>query len=97
MADKLIARPNKLAGRTACGWQAFETTRIEAGIPRFGMDMDETNCRWNAASKIGAVSYNKGCYIGQEVINRIHSFGHVNKELRGLHLADPRFAIAASW
>ena len=33
-------------------------------------------------------SYNKGCYIGQEVINRIHSIGHVNKELRGLRLAD---------
>ena len=39
-----------------------------------------------------AVSYNKGCYIGQEVINRIHSFGHVNKELRGLRLADPASA-----
>ena len=36
--------------------------------------------------KPDAVSYNKGCYIGQEVINRIHSFGHVNRELRGLRL-----------
>jgi tRNA-modifying protein YgfZ len=34
------------------------------------------------------VSYTKGCYIGQEVINRIHSVGHVNRELRGLRLAD---------
>jgi glycine cleavage system aminomethyltransferase T len=34
------------------------------------------------------VVYNKGCYIGQEVINRIHSFGHVSRELRGLRLAD---------
>ena len=34
-----------------------------------------------------AVTYNKGCYIGQEVINRIHSVGHVNRELRGLRLA----------
>jgi folate-binding protein YgfZ len=35
----------------------------------------------------GAVSYNKGCYIGQEVLNRIHTLGHVNRELRGLRLA----------
>ena len=35
-----------------------------------------------------AIVYNKGCYIGQEVINRIHSVGHVTRELRGLHLAD---------
>src|SRR5690606_563242 len=32
--------------------------------------------------------YNKGCYIGQEIINRIHTIGHVNRELRGLRLAD---------
>jgi aminomethyltransferase len=34
------------------------------------------------------MSFNKGCYIGQEVLNRIHAIGHVNKELRGLRLAD---------
>jgi len=38
------------------------------------------------------VSYNKGCYIGQEVINRIHTIGHVNKELCGLLLANPASA-----
>ena len=42
MADKLIAAAKQIGGR-ACGWQAFETARIEAGIPRFGVDMDETN------------------------------------------------------
>ena len=34
------------------------------------------------------MSFNKGCYIGQEVLNRVHTIGHVNKELRGLRLAD---------
>jgi len=86
-ADKLIAAVKQIGGR-ACGWQAFETARIEEGIPRFGMDMDETNLPLECGIENRAVSYNKGCYIGQEVINRIHSIGHVNKELRGLRLPD---------
>jgi folate-binding protein YgfZ len=97
MADKLIAAakqigglvaPKQSEGGRACGWRAFETARIEAGIPRFGADMDETNLPLECGIENRAVSYNKGCYIGQEVINRIHSFGHVTKELRGLRLAD---------
>jgi folate-binding protein YgfZ len=87
MADKLIAAAKQIGGRAA-GWQAFETARLEAGIPRFGADMDETNLPLECGIESRAVSYNKGCYIGQEVINRVHSFGHVNKELRGLRLPD---------
>jgi folate-binding protein YgfZ len=85
--DKLIAAAKQIGGR-AVGWTAFETARIEAGIPRFGADMDETNIPLECGIESRAVSYNKGCYIGQEVINRIHSVGHVTRELRGLRLAD---------
>jgi folate-binding protein YgfZ len=85
IADKLIAAAKSVGGR-ACGWDAFELARIEAGRPRFGADMDETNIPLECGIEARAVSYNKGCYIGQEVINRIHSIGHVNKELRGLRL-----------
>jgi folate-binding protein YgfZ len=49
--------------------------------------MDETNLPLEAGLETRAITYNKGCYIGQEVINRIHSVGHVNRELRGLRLA----------
>jgi folate-binding protein YgfZ len=87
VADKLIAAAKQIGGR-ATGWQAFETARIEAGIPRFGADMDETNIPLECAIESRAVTYTKGCYIGQEVINRIHSVGHVNRELHGLRLAD---------
>jgi folate-binding protein YgfZ len=87
VADKLIAAAKQAGGR-ACGWQAFETARIEAGIPRFGADMDETNIPLECGIESRAITYTKGCYIGQEVINRIHSVGHVNRELRGLRLAD---------
>jgi folate-binding protein YgfZ len=86
VADKLIAAAQSAGGRT-CGWQAFEAARIEAGIPRYGADMDETNIPIECGIEERAVSYSKGCYLGQEVINRIHSFGHVTKTLRGLRLA----------
>jgi folate-binding protein YgfZ len=92
VADKLIAGAQSVGGR-ACGWQAFETARIEAGIPRFGADMDETNLPLECGIEQRAVSYQKGCYIGQEVINRIHSFGHVTRELCGLRLADDLEAL----
>jgi folate-binding protein YgfZ len=87
VADKLTAAANRIGGR-AVGWTAFETARIEAGIPRFGADMDETNIPLECGIESRAIVYNKGCYIGQEVINRIHSVGHVTRELRGLRLAD---------
>jgi folate-binding protein YgfZ len=86
VADKLIAAA-KTVGGCGCGWDALEIARIEAGIPRFGQDMDESNLPLECGIEARAVSYKKGCYIGQEVINRIHSIGHVNKELRGLRLA----------
>jgi folate-binding protein YgfZ len=83
---KLMAAAKGVGGR-ACGWTAFETARIEAGIPRFGADMDESNLPMECV-EARAMSFNKGCYIGQEVLNRIHAVGHVTKELRGLRLAD---------
>jgi folate-binding protein YgfZ len=86
VADKLIAAAKQIGGR-AVGWTAFETARIENGIPRFGADMDETNIPLECGIESRAIVYNKGCYIGQEVINRIHSVGHVTRELRALRLA----------
>jgi len=83
--DKLVAAAKSLGGR-ACGWDALETARIEAGIPRFGQDMDETNLPPEAGIESRAISYSKGCYIGQEVIARIRTYGQVAKSLRGLRL-----------
>ena len=87
VADKLVAACRAVGGGVA-GWRAFDTVRIEAGIPRFGVDMDETNLPPEAGLEGKAVSYNKGCYIGQEVIARIRTYGQVAKALRGLRLAD---------
>jgi folate-binding protein YgfZ len=71
------------AGAEPVGSETFETLRIEAGLPRYGIDMDETN----VVSETGlddAVSFTKGCYIGQEIIARIKYRGHVAKRLAGL-------------
>jgi folate-binding protein YgfZ len=89
VAEKLITAA-KIGGGRACGWEAFEVGRIEAGIPRYGVDMDETNLAPETGIEDLAISYTKGCYIGQEVISRIRTYGQVQRHLRGLRLlSDP--------
>jgi folate-binding protein YgfZ len=78
------------AGARAVGFDAFEVLRVEAGEPRYGVDVNETNVVLEAGQEDEAVSYTKGCYIGQEIIARIHWRGHVAKRLAGLLLADER-------
>jgi len=85
IADKLLAAVKAQGGR-ACGWEAFEAVRIEAGIPRYGVDMDETNLAPEAGIEKRAISYTKGCYIGQEVNARIRTYGQVAKSLQRFEL-----------
>lgn len=87
LLEHLLAVAGARGGR-ACGWDALEMVRIEAGIPRFGLDMDETNLPPETGIEQRAISYTKGCYIGQEVIARIRTYGQVARSLRGLRLAD---------
>ncbi len=94
LADGLLRTVEACRG-CACGWEAFNLARIEAGIPRFGVDMDEANFPQECGIEARAVSYQKGCYIGQEVLNRIHTIGHVNRELRGLRLDGDLEALPA--
>jgi folate-binding protein YgfZ len=86
-AERLLAATLAAGGRF-CGWAALEVARIEAGLPRFGQDMDSTTLPPEAGLDATAVSYSKGCYIGQEVIARIRTYGQVAKSLRGLRLPD---------
>ncbi|MGD0222872.1 MAG: aminomethyltransferase family protein [Terriglobia bacterium] len=66
-----------------CGWQALESLRIEAGIPRYGQELGEDVIPLEAGL-LNALSFNKGCYIGQEIVERARSRGHVNWKLMGL-------------
>ena len=70
-------------GATPVSPEVEEILRIEAGIARYGIDMDETNVV-TETNLDDAVSYTKGCYLGQEIIVRIKHRGHVAKKLTGL-------------
>jgi folate-binding protein YgfZ len=71
-------------GLTPIGWEALNVLRIEAGIPWFGIDMDETNVLSETGLEEQAVSDTKGCYVGQEVIARLQTYGSVSRKLMGL-------------
>ena len=63
----------------------WEIARIESGRPQWGVDMDDSTLPQEANfDELGAISYTKGCYIGQETVARVHFRGHVNRFLRRL-------------
>ena len=70
----------------------LETLRIEAGIPRWGAELSEDTLPPEAGLDRTHIDYHKGCYIGQEVISRLKSVGHVNRRLVQIHRRRPRAA-----
>lgn len=88
VSEELIA-----AGAQLVSPDTFEILRIEAGIPRHGIDMDETNVVLET-NLDDAISYTKGCYLGQEIIVRIKHRGHVAKKLTGMKFDKPVEAAA---
>jgi len=75
--------------------EAAEILRIEAGTPRFGAEMDSGTMPAEAGIVAAAVSFEKGCYIGQETVARLHYRGKPNRHLRGLQLSAPASTGAA--
>ena len=71
------------------GAEAVEILRIEAGTPRFGAEMGAETMPAEAGIVESAVSFGKGCYIGQEPVARLHYRGRPNRRLRGLRLSAP--------
>jgi tRNA-modifying protein YgfZ len=69
--------------------EAAECVRIEAGRPRLGFDMDSETMPQEAGINDRAVSFTKGCYVGQETVARLHHRGKPNRHLRGLRLSEP--------
>ena len=63
------------------GAETLEVLRIEGALPKWGVDMDENTIPNEAGLEARAISYDKGCYIGQETIARIKTYGHVNRRL----------------
>jgi folate-binding protein YgfZ len=83
---KRLTETGKPLGVAWVGEDAHNVLRIEAGVPRYGIDFTEDNLLLEVGLDSG-VSFTKGCYLGQEVIERIRSRGHVNKRLVGLLVA----------
>jgi folate-binding protein YgfZ len=77
------------AGAVEISAEAVEILRIEAGTPRFGAEMDPTTMPAEAGIVEAAVNFEKGCYIGQETVARLHYRGKPNRHLRGLLLSAP--------
>lgn len=73
------------AGAVPAGLEAWEIARVEAGRPEWGLDMDDSTLPQEAnLEELHAISFTKGCYVGQETVARVHFRGHVNRHLRGI-------------
>ena len=69
--------------------EVVECLRIESGRPRLGLDMDADTIPQEAGINARAVDFEKGCYVGQETVARLHYKGKPNRHLRGLRLSEP--------
>jgi len=83
------------AGAARVSEAAAEIVRIEHGRPRYGIDMSEENLPGEAGIVDRAVSFTKGCYVGQEPVARMYHKGRPNRRLRGLELSAPVAANTA--
>lgn len=83
-AWELLQRRGAPHGLQLAGWEALNTARIEAGIPWFGLDMDESTLLPETGLEAVAASETKGCYVGQEIIARLRTYGSLSKRLMGL-------------
>lgn len=78
------------------GWAVFNTTRIEAGRPMFGIDFDDSVLPAETGQLPRAVSLTKGCYLGQEIVARMHARGQVARQIVGIRMKDDALPIAGA-
>lgn len=78
------------------GWAAWNATRIEAGRPLFGIDFDNTILPAETGQLSRAVSFTKGCYLGQEIVARMHARGQAAKQIVGLKMQDDSLPLAGA-
>jgi folate-binding protein YgfZ len=84
-----LAKTLRDRGAAPASEEAAEILRVEHGRPRYGIDLDETVIPQEAGLNERAVSFTKGCYVGQETVARLHYRGKPNRHLRGLRLSEP--------
>ncbi|MGN6373839.1 MAG: CAF17-like 4Fe-4S cluster assembly/insertion protein YgfZ [Solirubrobacteraceae bacterium] len=79
----------QFAGAQPVGEDAAEVVRVERGRPRYGVDIDDSTIPQEAGLNERAVSFTKGCYVGQETVARLYYKGKPNRLLRGVRLSEP--------
>jgi folate-binding protein YgfZ len=84
-----VATALREAGAVPVAEDAAEIVRVEHGRPRYGVDLDEATIPQEAGLNERAVSFTKGCYVGQETVARLYYKGKPNRHLRGLKLSGP--------
>lgn len=90
IGDALIA-----AGAAPCSAAAVESVRLESGTPLFGCDITHDNFPQEIRRDTQAISFTKGCYLGQETVARIDAMGHVNRLLAGVRFLGGEASIPA--
>jgi folate-binding protein YgfZ len=83
-SDKIL-RSLAQSGATAIDRGTWDVLRTEAGLPVYGLDIDETTIMSELGER--GISYDKGCYVGQEVIAKVKYIGHVNRRFVGIQIA----------
>ncbi|MCA9079188.1 MAG: hypothetical protein KDA58_01465 [Planctomycetaceae bacterium] len=91
-----LAAKLQAAGIDAVRSEVFDLLRIEAGFPWSGRDVTEEHLAQEAARTKQAISFRKGCYLGQEPIARLDAMGHTNRELRILQLTGEHPALTGA-
>ena len=82
-----IERAARAAGGGVGDAEGWDVVRVRAAVPRFGVDFDETTYPQEAALETRAVSFQKGCYLGQEIVCMLEMRGHVKRKLVSLAVA----------
>ncbi|MEQ8791085.1 MAG: glycine cleavage T C-terminal barrel domain-containing protein [Pirellulaceae bacterium] len=81
LRERLVA-----AGAVECSRDILDAARIESGTPLYGTDISDANLPQEVGRDEQAISFHKGCYLGQETVARIDALGHVNRQLVGVRL-----------
>lgn len=81
---EILVEAARAVGGGPLGYEALNTLRLEAGVPWFGYDFDSSVIPHEAGLENSHISYTKGCYTGQEIVERVRSRGHVNRKLVGI-------------
>jgi aminomethyltransferase len=83
-AERVWTQLARQKGATLVGWDALNTARIEAGIPWYGIDMDDSTLLPETGLETQLASETKGCYLGQEIVARMKTYGSASRKLMGL-------------